>query len=154
MMTLKEIIGDGVDQSKLNPKKVEQCQDLTNRVNIIRVAYNKAMIVNSGVRTWAHHIEIYKELAAQKRHPFPKGVFDEALVPKASKHLETVLNAAAVDIKDPGQLIKKWLKETPEGRAAADKADVWFEDDDIQRLHIQNKPFGSYKPGGTRWFRP
>ena len=154
MMTLKEIIGDGVDQSKLNPLKLAQCQDLTNRVNIVRAAYAKAMTVNSGVRTWAHHIEIYKDLATQKRHPFLDGIFNEAKVPKLSKHLETVLDCAAVDIADPGQALKKWLKDTPEGRAALDKADLWCEDDDVQRLHFQNKAFGSYKPGGTRWFRP
>ena len=154
MMTLKEIIGSSITEDKLNPKKLEQCKDLQRRVNIIREAYGKPMNSNSGVRTWADHIRIYKDLATQKRHPFINGIFDETKVPKLSKHLETVLDCAAVDIADPGQLIKKWLKETPEGRAALDKADLWCEDDDVQRLHFQNKAFGSYKPGGTRWFKP
>lgn len=154
MMTLKEIIGDGVDQSKLDPKKVKQCQDLTDKVNIIRAAYKKAMTVTSGVRTWDHHIRIYKDLATQKRHPFLDGKFDESKVPKLSKHLETVTDCAAVDIADPGQKLKAWLKDTPEGREALEKANLYCEEDAVQRLHFQNKPFGSYKPGGTRWFKP
>lgn len=154
MMSLKEIVGHELTPAQLRPEKLAQCQDLTDRVNIVRAAWAKAMTVNSGVRTWAHHIEIYKDLAAQKRHPFPDGKFDEAKVPKLSRHLETVLDCAAVDIADPGQKIKAWLKDTKEGQDVLNKANLWCEDDNVQRLHFQNKAFGSYKPGGTRWFKP
>lgn len=154
MMTLKEIIHANIDPKNLDPKKLAQCEDLLRRVNIIRKAWAKAMYSSSGVRTWADHIRIYKDLAKKKQHPFKDGIFDEAKVPKFSKHLEIVTDCAAVDILDPGQAIKKWLKDTEAGRKVMEEADVWCEDDDVQRLHIQNKAFGSYKPGGTRWFKP
>lgn len=152
MMTLEEITKP-VKPVDLTPKKLASCKDLLRRVNIIRVAYAKAMFSTSGVRTWSEHIRIYKDLAAKKQHPFPDGIFDEAKVPKKSKHLDVVEDCAAVDIADPGQLIKKWLK-TSAGAKVMDEADVWCEDDDVQRIHFQNKAFGSYKPGGTRWFKP
>lgn len=154
MMTLKEIICAPIDPQKLDPKKLAQCEDLTRRVNIIRTAYGKAMSSTSGVRTWAEHIRIYKDLATKKQYPFTDGIFVESKVPKLSKHLEIVTDCAAVDIADPGQKLKAWLKDTPEGRKAMEDADVWCEDDNVQRLHFQNKAFGSYKPGGTRWFKP
>lgn len=153
MMSLKEICHP-IDPSKVGPEKLKQCQDLLQRVNIIRARYNKPMTSTSGIRTWAEHVRIYKEVAAKKQHPFPDGIFDESKIPKASKHLETITDCAAVDIADPGQLLKKWLKDTDEGRKALEDANLWCEDDDVQRLHFQNKPFGSYKPGGTRWFKP
>ena len=154
MMSLKEIVGSELSPAELRPEKLAQCQDLTNKVNIIRAAWGKAMTVNSGVRTWKHHVEIYKSLAVQKRYPFNDGVFNEDKVPKLSKHLENVLGSAAVDIADPNQILKAWLKDTAEGQAALNKANLWCEDDNVQRLHFQNKAFGSYKPGGTRWFKP
>lgn len=154
MLTLKEIIHADIDHKSLNPSKLKQCEDLTARMNIIRVAWNKAMSISSGVRTWADHIRIYKDVAAKKQHPFEDGIFVESKVPKLSKHLETVIDCAAADVKDPGQLLKKWLKETPEGRAALDKANLWCEDDNVERVHFQNKPFGSYKPNCSRWFKP
>ena len=144
MMTLKEIIHADIDPSKLDPKKLAQCEDLTKRVNIIRAKWARAMTSTSGVRTWAEHLRIYKE----------KGIIYLAKIPKLSKHLETVTDCAAVDIADPGLALTKWLKDTPEGRAALDEANLWCEDGNTNWWHAQNKPFGSYKPGGTRWFKP
>lgn len=153
-MSLKEIICAPIDPKSLNPDKLKQCQDLTDRVNIIRAAYGKAMSSTSGVRTWAEHVRIYKDIAAKKRAPFEDGIYKEEKIPKASKHLETVTDCAAVDIRDPGHQLKNWLQNTPEGRAALDKANLWCEEDNVERVHFQNKAFGSYKPGGTRWFKP
>ncbi len=154
MMTLKEIICAPIDPKALNQDKLKQCEDLLKRVNIIREKWNKSMSSTSGVRTWAEHVRIYKDVASKKQHPFPDGKFDESKIPKASKHLETVIDCAAVDIADPGLSLKKWLKDTPEGQAVLNEANLWCEDDDVQRVHFQNKAFGSYKPGGTRWFKP
>lgn len=154
MLTLKEIIHSPIDPKSLDPKKLEQCEDLTRRMNIVRTAWAKAMRPTNGVRTWADHLRIYKTLANKKQHPFEDGVFDESKIPKLSKHLETVTDSAAVDISDPGQSLKKWLKETDLGKKTLDEADLWCEEDDVERVHFQNKKFGSYKPGGTRWFKP
>lgn len=154
MMSLKEIIGSELTEDTLNSEKLNQCKDLTNKINIIRTAWNKAMNSTSGVRTWEHHTSIYKDKAAKHQAPFLDGVYDESKVPKKSKHLETVTDSAAVDIADPNLELTRWLKNTPEGRAAADEADLFFEDGNSNWLHAQNKPFGSYKKGGTRWFKP
>lgn len=154
MMSLKEIICAPIDSSKLNPDKLKQCEDLTRRVNIIRTAWAKSMTSTSGVRTWADHIRIYKDVASKKRYPFEDGIFVESKVPKLSKHLETVTDCAAVDIDDPGQELKKWLKNTDIGKKALEDANLWCEEDDVERLHFQNKAFGSYKSGVTRWFKP
>lgn len=153
-MTLKEIICAPIPPEKLDPDKLEQCKDLTDRVNIIRAAWGKAMSTSSGVRTWAEHIRIYKQLAEKKRHPFVDGIFKEELVPKKSKHLEIVTDCAAVDVPDKGLLLTTWLKETPEGKAALEEADLFCEEGNVDWVHFQNKPFGSYKKGGTRWFKP
>ena len=153
-MTLKEIICAPIAPENLDPDKLEQCKDLTDKVNIIRAAWGKAMSTSSGVRTWADHIRIYKELATKKRHPFVDGIFKEELVPKKSKHLEIVKDCAAVDVPDKGLLLTKWLQETPEGQAALEEADLYCELGNVDWVHFQNKSFGSYKPGGTRWFKP
>jgi hypothetical protein len=154
MMSLKEIICAPIEPSKLDPKKLEQCQDLTDRVNIIRAAWGKAMSTSSGVRTWADHIRIYKDLAARKRRPFLDGIYDESKVPKKSKHLEIVNDCAAVDVPDEGLKLTAWLKDTDEGKAALEKANLYCENGNKDWVHFQNKPFGSYKKGGTRWFDP
>jgi hypothetical protein len=144
MMTLKEIIHTDIDESALDPKKLEQCQDLTDRVNIIRAKWGKAMSVTSGVRTLKDHLRIYAQ----------KGITDQSKIPMKSKHLENVTSAAAVDIADPVLALTKWMKNTPEGQAALEEANLFCEDGNLNWVHFQNQPFGSYKPGGTRWFKP
>lgn len=153
MMTLKEICNP-VPPEQVPAKKLEQCKDLLAKVNIIRAAWGKAMTTSSGIRTWTKHLEIYKDLAARKRKPFENGIFDETKVPKKSSHLDVVDDRAAVDVPDPGLKLTKWLKETPEGQAALEKADLFCEDGNADWVHFQNKPFASYKKGGTRWFKP
>ncbi len=154
MMTLKEIIGSELTESTISQDKLEQCKDLLDRVNIIRTAWNKAMSSTSGVRSWAHHTQIYKDKATKNQAPFADGVYDESKVPKKSKHLETVIDSAAVDIADPNLELTHWLKNTPEGQAALEQADLYCELGNSNWVHFQNKPFGSYKAGGTRWFNP
>lgn len=144
MLSLAEIIHNGTAPDDLNQDKLEQEKDLLERVNKVREAYGKIMAVTSGVRSWQEHLRIYAQ----------KGITDLNLIPKKSKHLETVTDAAAVDIADPGLLITSWLKNTPEGKQAMDDADIWSEDGNSNWWHVQNKAFGSYKPGGTRWFKP
>lgn len=144
MMSLAEIIHTNVKPEALNQLKLAQCKDLLIKVNIIRAKWNKAMISTSGVRTLADHLRIYKE----------KGITDQSKIPMKSSHLETVTDRAAVDISDPSLALTKWLKDTPEGRAALDEANLFCEDGNANWVHFQNKAFGSYKPGGTRWFKP
>jgi len=144
MLSLEEIIHCGKKPEESDPNKLAQEKDLLTKINIIRAAYGKVTTPTSGVRTMADHLRIYAA----------KGITDRNKIPMKSKHLETITDAAAVDIADPDLALTKWLKNTPEGRAAADKADLFFEDGNANWLHAQNKPFGSYVKGGTRWFKP
>ncbi len=139
MITLKELVK--ADVSKISKKKLEQCEDLLKRVNIVRAKWGKAMIITSGVRTLEKHLQIYKN----------KGITDPSKIPMKSKHLETVEDAAAVDVSDPQLELTKWLKDNPQ---VLEECGLFCEEGNANWVHFQNKPFGSYKPGGTRWFKP
>lgn len=141
MLSLEEIIHCGADPASLPDGKLDQENDLLERVNKVRVAWNKPMTVTSGVRTLADHLRIYAQ----------KGITDKSKIPMKSKHLETVTTAAAVDIADPGLEITKWLKANPD---ILEDAGLYCEEGNANWLHCQNQPFGSYTPGGTRWFKP
>ena len=154
MMTLKEIIHADIDPNKLDPRKLAQCQDLTTKLNIIRQAWGKPMLSTSGVRTWEDHVRIYKDLANKKQYPFIDGVFDLSKVPKSSKHLDIITDCAAVDIDDSDHELKNWLIKDPKGQVALEAANLFCENDNVGRVHFQNKAFASYKPGGSRWFKP
>lgn len=141
MISLEEIIHSSTAPEDLDPDKLEQEKDLLEKVNQVRTAWGKPMTVTSGVRTWKEHLAIYAH----------KGITDPAHIPTKSKHLETVTTSAAVDIADPGLEITKWLKENPE---ILEDAGLFCEAGNANWVHFQNKPFGSYKDGGTRWFNP
>ena len=139
MISLTELIHCGKAPEDLDPEKLAQEQDLLERVNKVRAAWGKPMTVTSGVRTWADHIRIYAQ----------KGITDLAHIPKASHHLETVTDSAAVDIADPGLELTEWLK-TPEGNAVLEEAGLWCEAGNSNWWHAQNAPPKS----GNRWFLP
>lgn len=129
---------------------IDNLTDLLSKVQGVEAECPiKGWLATSGLRTMERHLRIYRDLAARKRRPFEDGVFDESKVPKSSKHL----NGTAVDIADPGLKITKWLK-TPEGAALLDKYDLYCEEGNADWVHFQTKKFGSYKPGGSRWFNP
>jgi len=133
---------------ELNPKRVpltpimsRNLETLHASMNIIRKAYGKPMRVTSGVRSMEDHKRIYLEIAKKKGIQNPR-------IPMGSKHLQ----AAAVDIYDPDGSLYRWCKENPD---VMDRANVYLEEDtSAPRVHFQIIPFGSYKPGGTRWFIP
>jgi hypothetical protein len=141
MLSLEEIIHCGKAPQDLDPAKLAQEQDLLDRVNKVRLAWGKPMTVTSGIRTWADQLRIYAA----------KGITDLAHIPSKSHHLETVLDSAAVDIYDSGLEITAWLKANPN---ILEDADLWCEDHNANWVHFQNKAFGSYQSGGTRWFNP
>lgn len=141
MLSLKEIIHADIEPDALDPDKLANEQDLLDKVNKVRTQWNKSMTVTSGIRTLADHLRIYAQ----------KGITDQSKIPMKSKHLENMVEAAAVDIADPGLAITQWLKANPD---ILEDADLYCEDGNANWVHFQNKPFGSYKPGGTRWFKP
>jgi uncharacterized protein YcbK (DUF882 family) len=117
----------------------DNLKDLLEKMNKVRVAYGKPMTVSSGLRSIKHHLEIYAA----------KGITDKSKIPMKSKHLYGL----AVDIADTDGKLKEWVKANIE---LMEEIGFWFESFDATTtwVHFQNKPFGSYKAGGTRWFNP
>lgn len=142
MITLKELMKD-TDFNTLPADHKVNVLEVLKRINMVRSAYGKPMSSTSFYRTMAHHIQVYKDLAKQKKIPF-----DINKVPMKSKHLI----GAAVDIYDEKKELYNWLKAHPE---ILDQANLWCEEDTTQpRVHFQILPYGSYKEGKSRWFIP
>lgn len=141
MITMKEALcgsklEDQSDEIKVNLKT------LLERVNKVRAAWGKPMIVTSGLRAIDDHLRIYKEKAQRA------GVkFDQSKVPMKSKHL----NGTALDVSDPKLELTNWLKANPK---ILEDAGLWCEEGNSNWVHFQSLPFGSYRSGGTRWFNP
>jgi hypothetical protein len=136
MVTIAEILkGKGFETIPEEHQK--NLLKLLDAVNIIRKEYNKAFIVTSGYRSMEEHLRIYKN----------KGITDKSKIPMKSRHLYGL----AVDISDPKLEITKYLKQNPE---LLEKADLYCEDGNANWVHFQCVPFGSYKKGGSRWFKP
>jgi uncharacterized protein YcbK (DUF882 family) len=125
MVTMKELLGH-LNISDVPVKHQHNLEELLIKVNKIRDAFAKPMRVTSGYRT-----------IQDQRRINPKAM--------GSKHLI----GCAVDIADDGSLYK-WLHDEPQHLEAAD---LYCELDTNGWVHFQSLPFGSYKPGGTRWFK-
>ena len=117
----------------------DNLNDLLEKINKVRTAYAKAMTVSSGLRSMEHHLGIYAA----------KGITDKSKIPMKSKHLYGL----AVDISDADGKLKEWAKANIK---LMEEIGFWFEsfDDTPTWVHFQTQPFGSYKAGGTRWFKP
>ncbi len=114
-------------------------EELLKKINKVRYAWGKPMRVNSGYRSKADQIRIYKELAEQRKQEF-----NEAKVPMGSAHLK----GAAVDISDPDGSLYDW---THDNEALMEEIGLWMEvKDDQPRVHFQIYPPKS----GKRWFSP
>jgi hypothetical protein len=147
MLSLEEIVGKEIAPDDLSAEKLAQEQDLLERVNKVRSKWGKPMTVTSGVRTWEHHTQIYKDKAAKSQKPFEDGVYDESKVPKLSPHLENVTDRAAVDTYDPNLELTAWLKADP---SILEDAGLYCEEGNTNWVHFQNHPPKS----GKRWFLP
>lgn len=103
---------------------------LCERLNIIRKAWGKPMIVTSGLRSEKQQSELIK---AGKSNA------------KKSRHL---LGLAA-DISDPDGSLGRWCKENVK---ILEKANLWCEDPEYTPgwVHFQASPPGS----GRRFFKP
>jgi hypothetical protein len=113
--------------------------ELLKRVNIIREAYGKPMNVSSGYRSLQDHLRIYSQ----------KGITDPNKVPMGSQHL----SGEALDIADPKGELQAWIKAHPE---IIEQANLYLEDFGATPtwVHMQIRAFKSYKPDGTRFFKP
>ena len=100
-------------------------QTLLKRINNIRTAWNKPMIVTSGLRS----------IADQNR-----------INPSAIKSNHLI--GAAVDVYDPGLTLTAWLKQN-NSQILID-SELWCEEGNSDWVHFQIFPPHS----GNRWFLP
>jgi uncharacterized protein YcbK (DUF882 family) len=123
------------------PKEVQDnLMILLERINKVRQAYNKPMVVTSGLRTMEDHLRIYRQIAERKGIPF-----DQSKVPMGSQHLK----GAAVDISDPKQELQKWILNNIQ---LMERLGLWLEDFSATPtwVHFQCHPPRS----GNRFFKP
>lgn len=138
LITESEILKK-VKKEDLPEEHQKNLEVLLWRINKVRYAYNKPMIVTNGYRFMADHIRIYKELAVQR-----KVAYDESKVPMNSNHLK----GAAVDISDPDGNLYEWVQAN---EALMEEIGLWMEiKDDQARVHFQIFPPKSNK----RFFIP
>ena len=138
MITFKELIKN-IQLNDIPIAHQQNLQDLLVKINVIRKAYGKPMTVSSGFRSISDHLRIYSE----------KGITDKSKIPMKSKHLE----GKACDIADPNQELQKWCLENI---ALLEEAGLWLESFDYCKnwVHFQSVPYGSWKPGKSRFFIP
>lgn len=117
---------------------------LLEKMNKIRDAWGKPMIVTSGFRSMEDHLRIYKEKAKREGKKF-----DQSKVPMGSMHLK----GAAVDISDPKGELAKWCRDNEK---LLESIGLWCEDTNYTKgwVHLQTSPYGSYKPGKSMFFKP
>jgi uncharacterized protein YcbK (DUF882 family) len=135
-------MGELLSGNKLADQSAEiqaNLADLLGKINQVRGAWAKSMTVTSGLRSKEHHIQVYKDLASQRKVPF-----DLNKVPMGSKHL----TGQAVDISDPDGSLFQWTKDNESLLA---QIGLWMEEkDDQHRVHFQSVAPKS----GNRWFNP
>lgn len=138
MIKMSELL-KGLDVSTLPQDHKRNLETLIYRMNKVRQEYGKPMIVTSGYRSIADHLRIYRN----------KGITDQSKIPMASKHLY----GQAVDIADPKGELQEWCKGN---QTLLRQLGLWMEDFSFTKgwVHFQCVPYGSYKHGGSLWFRP
>jgi len=134
MITLKELLS-GADFDSLDESVQSNLMELLNRINKIRAAYEKPMVVTSGLRTMEHHMDIYKQ----------KGITDLRKIPLKSLHL----SGRAVDISDPKRELQKFITDNV---PLLESVGLWIESFAFTStwVHMQIKPPLS----GRRFFMP
>ena len=83
MITLREIVKGLIPTDEQSSNLLL----LLMKINKVREAYGRQMVVTSGLRSMEDHLRIYRE----------KGITDKSRIPMKSKHLL----GQAVDIADP-----------------------------------------------------
>lgn len=133
MISLRELNPKGVT---LTPEMEANLQDLHSRINKIRTAWAKPMMVTSGVRSLADHKRIYADIARRKG-------LTHIRIPMGSKHL----SAQACDILDRDGSLMAWCKANV---TILEAVGLWVEADTKGWVHFQVVPPRS----GNRFFKP
>lgn len=137
---MRELLG-GTNVSDVPIVHQHNLEELRKKLDKVRAAYGKPMIVTSGYRSEVDHKRIYSEINAKRR----KAGLPEIRVPTASKHLY----GQACDISDPKQELQKWIKDNV---AVLEEIGLWCEDFSATKtwIHFQSIPPKS----GKRFFLP
>lgn len=138
MISFRELI-KGYLISDIPISHQHNLETLLKKINLVRAAWDKPMIVTSGYRSMQDHIRIYSQIASRR------GIdFDVSKVPKGSQHLI----GNAVDIYDSDGFLHNWCKSN---ETLLIQWDLWCEErDDQKRVHFQGSPPKS----GKRFFYP
>lgn len=138
MIDLKELL-KGKDFASLPKEHQDNLLVLLERINKVRIAYGRSMIITSCIRTKEDQIRIYNQ----------KGITDINRIPMKSKHII----CAAVDISDPKRELQVWCQNNQE---LLRSIGLWLEDFRYTQnwVHFQIMPYGSYKEGGSIFFIP
>lgn len=99
MITFKELLsGHLISEIPINHQ--HNLEELLKRINVVRTAWGKPMIVTSGHRSLQDHLRIYSQIASKK------GIdFDANKVPMQSGHL----SGLCCDISDPEGELREWV---------------------------------------------
>lgn len=138
MITFREILkGKRLEDLPIDHQK--NLKVLHYRINKVRTAYGKPMMVTSGYRSMLEHLRIYEN----------KGITNPNRIPMKSKHLF----GQALDIYDPNKELQEWCKAN---QTFLKQIGIWLEDFSFTRnwVHFQIVPYGSYREGKSIWFRP
>jgi hypothetical protein len=124
---------------KYPPSQVirDNANELLRRVNKLLTMYNVATD------------EVVTRVASGYRPPAINAATQGAAV--KSNHLI----GCALDLVDDDGSIDDWL-ESPEGQQALAECELWHENKlkTPRWAHVQSRPFGSYRVGGSRTFMP
>ena len=134
MISINELLSNQAKFEDLEKDIQTNLTELHRKVNLLRSAYGKPMIVTSGLRTKKHHLDIYAR----------KGIFPPK-VPMKSNHLF----GRAVDFADGDGKLKAWVLENIK---LVEEIGLYMEDFSATKtwLHVQiNKP-----KSGKRFFKP
>lgn len=131
---MKELLSNQATFESLDKEIQDNLNILLDKVNKVRTAYAKPMIVTSGLRTKQHHLEIYAR----------KGIFPPK-VPMKSNHLF----GRAIDFADGDGKLKKWILENIK---LIEEIGLYMEDFTATKtwVHFQINPPKS----GKRFFKP
>ncbi len=137
MITMLELLsGNSINDVPIAAQR--NLEDLLPRLNKLRLAWNKPLIITSGFRSIQHHIDVYRTKALREGKPF-----SNLQIPMGSKHLF----GQAADFSDPTGELYKWAKAN---EAMLIDAGLWCEEGTVGWLHCQSVPPRS----GRRWFLP
>lgn len=129
MISIRELLAGNII-TDLSIEQQRNLEDLKAKLNIIRLVWNKPMIITSGFRTLYQHRLIYSKQGNDKP-------------PMGSQHLQ----GKAADIADPYGALYLWCEQNV---PLLEYTGLWLEKDTKGWVHMQTVPPKS----GARFFLP